>query len=379
MILPFPSAAPGRRPAGRLLDRLTGPAPAHPRFAGPPPDLSVLDADELGEVWAQAQVVFLQGLGRPLHQLRVAQAIDRQARASGRRPRLDAGACRVLFGAIADDLDAGRGAVDASRRVDRWQRAIEHLECLAGDPPPALAGLLRRILGEPAGWALRPATTHAFAATVDWIGAHDGTAAEPLLAAWRAAVLPALAPLALLQDEARALDGLRRDSRLALAGAFAGTHVPAHDTEGDAAECLVDDDAYVAFARSALAGADARIVAIQAGAGARRRDAFAPAECALLARAARVALLRGEAALAVLVERLFARSCQAPPMARALPLQTLAVALARALAALETPAGDAVLAAGLAPVRHAGMRRRLLRERSRPQDRPGRRIPQTDD
>lgn len=122
------------------------------------------------------------------------------------------------------------------------------------------------------------------------------------------------------------------------------------------------DSAYAGFARTVLEAAAARAAAIQAGEIPYAADkAFTAEEVAVLGRACRVALLRDEAWLPELLERLLPAIAVAPTPARTLPSQALLFELARSAQEFPTPEAAAALRAVRGIVRHAGVPRQLDR------------------
>ncbi|WP_157530199.1 DUF4132 domain-containing protein [Microtetraspora niveoalba] len=119
---------------------------------------------------------------------------------------------------------------------------------------------------------------------------------------------------------------------------------------------------YVAFARSALDAAEARLAAIHAGEIPYRADrAFDDGEKAVLGRAVRLALWQDEPWLPDLLDRLLRRAVVAPTTAKTLPSRGLLFEIARAAEELPTPEViDALRAAGRM-TRHAGVPKQLDR------------------
>lgn len=173
----------------------------------------------------------------------------------------------------------------------------------------------------------------------------------------------AMLPMPLTLRELALLPQLRDASLLALASSPHGGHWSRDDIDGtDPAVVLADDAAYVDFARTLLQQAARHIAAIHDGSEPYAADAaFATADSAVLARAARVAAYRDEAWFAPVIGALLPGACVAPGTARSAPSQSLAMALGHAVETIPTPASLDALRSALAQVRHAGIRKKLER------------------
>ncbi|MBA9002915.1 DUF4132 domain-containing protein [Thermomonospora cellulosilytica] len=125
----------------------------------------------------------------------------------------------------------------------------------------------------------------------------------------------------------------------------------------------VADAGYAEFARRALAAAEARVAAVQAGEVPYRADkAFTSDEVETLGRAARTALRRDEPWLPDLLDRLLRGVVVAPEQnARTLPSQALLFEITRAVEAFPTPEAVASLRAVRRTVRHKGVPKQLDR------------------
>jgi hypothetical protein len=120
--------------------------------------------------------------------------------------------------------------------------------------------------------------------------------------------------------------------------------------------------AYVAFAETGLKKAAERIRSIHKLEIPYASDkAFAPEECSLVARLARLALARDEAWVAPVLDELFRKVSLAPTAAKSVPSQSLAIALGHAVEAFPTPEAVATLRGVLDNIRHAGVEKKLQR------------------
>lgn len=328
-----------------LIARLTDPA-AHAGSVDEAIDLSALDAPALGAVWPALRrveheiLVRDQAFGDPRAEF--ARWLHRQIDALGLEPLIGADAALELFRA----MPAGE-----------WKRALEDLPCLDALPSPALQAELVRIAGEPEAGGLRAASAYA-AYALDWFaGRRDFSARHAAYAQLLADspfrvreldVLPALGPAALL----------------ALAATDGGYFAPKRlwIDSSDPAVTLVEEAAYVAFARDALTEAARQVAALHAGTVPYEADrAFTTDDAQVLSRAARVAAYRDEAWLRPLIGPLLTGVCVAPTAARTAPSQSLAIALGHAIETIPTPESVRALRDALAVVRHAGVQKKLAR------------------
>lgn len=183
----------------------------------------------------------------------------------------------------------------------------------------------------------------------------------------------AIAALAAIGHENAALrpqnlEGLGQStSSIALALAAAGNddhyYWPGSNLFGvDPAIALAGEPAHVEFSRLLLVSAVRRIEDIHNGRIAYAADrAFAPDDCHIIARAARVGALRDEKWYGEIIPRLLPLVCVAPTSAKTLPSQSLAIALGHSIEGVPTPESVHALRTALGVIRHAGVKKKLLR------------------
>ncbi|WP_143737597.1 DUF4132 domain-containing protein [Microbispora sp. GKU 823] len=134
----------------------------------------------------------------------------------------------------------------------------------------------------------------------------------------------------------------------------------------DARERLSALPGYVAFVRSTVEAAAARVAAIHAGELPYRAEkAFGVGEKGTIGRAVRIALLRDEPWLPGPLERLVRGVAVAPTKARTLPSQGVLFEIARAAEDHPTPEVVSALRAAREETRHAGVPKQLDRKLKR--------------
>lgn len=315
-----------------LQQRLNADRVDHPDFIGPPLDISPLTPAQLGSLWPDIRRA-LRDPGNPAAQ-QLATVIVQQAAELELSPALD----------HATLLEALRSCLT-------WPEALEQLACFSGTPSAALAAELRRILAEPgAQWAANYPQAYMLTQWVDeeargalqrWVEQHHGNS-----------------PYA--RQEFELLGQLEPRSQQALAGSEYWTGH--HHLSADPARVLMDDAAYVEFSQQILNTAAQRLDAIHSGATPYVADgAFTTDDTPVIARAARVALLRDAHWLPPLMDILLPKACVAPTQAKTAPSQSLAIALGHCIEQVPTPESVQALRSALSLVRHAGIQKKLTR------------------
>ncbi|MDP9526818.1 DUF4132 domain-containing protein [Pseudomonas protegens] len=315
-----------------LQQRLKADRVDHPSFIGPPPDISPLTPAQLGSLWPAIRRALRDHANPAAQQL--ATAIVQQATQLELRPILDQ----------ASLLEALRSCVD-------WQEALEQLACFNGPPSAALAEELRRILAEPgAKWATNYPQAYMLTQWMD----------EEARAELRRCVEQHYGNAPYARQEFALLGQLEPRSRQALAGSDYWTGH--HHLSADPARVLMDDAAYVEFSQQILSTAAQRLDAIHSGATPYVADgAFTTDDTPVIARAARVALLRDASWLPPLMDRLLPKACVAPTQAKTAPSQSLAIALGHCIEQVPTPESVQALRNALSLVRHASIQKKLTR------------------
>nr|WP_258194293.1 hypothetical protein [Janthinobacterium sp. PAMC25594] len=325
--------------AAALRARLDGGFVEHVRFTGPPVDFKDWASEELGAIWGALHRAARFGHDDPARRA-LAMALLAQASSVNLAP------------ALAGDMFLD--ALDAAR-VHDWDYAIGCLACLRGAPPEGSAQLALRILDEPKHWGEQH-----FAA---WLLAQLAGGDAPAQFGQMMDERHARYPMPLTLQELTVLPQLAQASLLALAGSRYSGHWNRDSIgEADPAEVLADDVAYVDFGRTILEQAARHIAAIHDGSVPYAADAaFATADSAVLARAARVASYRDDAWFRPAITVLLPLACVAPGAAKSAPSQSLAMALGHAVETVPTPESLLALREALAQVRHAGIRKKLER------------------
>ncbi|MDT3418682.1 hypothetical protein QF008_000413 [Pseudomonas protegens] len=315
-----------------LQQRLNTDRVDHPNFIGPPPDISPLTPAQLGSLWPAIRRALRDHADPAAQQL--ATAIVQQATQLELSPALDQ-----------------TTLLEALRSCVNWQEALEQLACFSGTPSPALAEELRRILAEPGPqWALYYHQAYVLAQWVD----------EETRTALRRCVEQHYADAPYARQEFELLGQLEPRSRQALAGSEYWTGH--HHLSADPARVLMDDAAYVEFSQQILSTAAQRLDAIHNGATPYVADgAFTTDDTPVIARAARVALLRDASWLPPLMDILLPKACVAPTQAKTAPSQSLAIALGHCIEQVPTPESVQALRSALGLVRHASIQKKLAR------------------
>ncbi|MBN3728570.1 hypothetical protein G3N92_30910, partial [Burkholderia sp. Ac-20379] len=262
----------------------------HPRFTGPPVDLSALDAEALGRVWPALRRV--EHLRPDFDDPRAAcvRAIREQIETLGLAPRLDADASRALL----SEIPAGE-----------WHRALNDLCFLAWPLDAAACTELIRILAA-------PETAEPFhRVNVYGEAALERFAGRPMRAERRAHWAGVFAEAPYRQRELAVLDALGPAALLTLAGTHDGYFAPKrlglHDD--DPAVVLGSEPAYVAFMHAVLTDAAGHLAAIHDGSVPYAADrAFPTDDVQVIARAARVGEQRDEPWLRELIGPVLGRA-----------------------------------------------------------------------
>ncbi|MGC5702210.1 DUF4132 domain-containing protein [Pseudomonas sp. NFXW11] len=316
----------------QLQQRLNQERPDHPRFTGAPLDISPLTPAQLGSLWPAMRRALGNHENPAAQQL--ATSILQQARQLELSPSLD-----------QDSL------LQALRTCLNWQTAVEQLGYCSGPTNAALANELRRILAEPsAQWALN---YHQAYLLTQWT---DKEAQDAL----RHCVEEFYLDSPYARQEFELLGQLEPHSRLALAGSEYWTGH--HHLSADPARVLMDDPTYVEFSQQILNTAARRLEDIHSGVIPYVADgAFTTHDTPVIARAARVALLRDSPWLPPLMDILLPRACVAPTQAKTAPSQSLAIALGHCVEQVPTPESVQALRNALSLVRHASIQKKLSR------------------
>ncbi|WP_404938303.1 DUF4132 domain-containing protein [Pseudomonas sp. JDS08PS003] len=324
--LPTPSLV------AHLQQRLNADRVDHPNFLGPPLDISPLTPAQLGSLWPAIRRALRDPANPAAQQL--ATSIVQQATQLELSPALDQ-----------------TTLLEALRTCLNWQEAVEQLACFSGTPNAALAEELRRTLDEPCTqWA---ANYHQAYVLAQWVD-------EEAQAALRRCVEQHYADAPYARQEFERLGQLEPRSQQVLAGSEYWTGH--HHLSADPARVLVDDAAYVEFSQQILSTAALRLDAIHSGATPYVADgAFTTHDTPVIARAARVALLRDASWLPPLMDILLPKACVAPTQAKTAPSQSLAIALGHCIEQVPTPESVQALRNALSLVRHASIQKKLTR------------------
>lgn len=315
-----------------LLQRLSADSPDHPAFVGAPIDISPLTPEQLGSLWPAIRHA-LRDYANPAAQ-QMATSILQQVTQLELSPALDQSTL-----------------LEALRTCLNWQDAVEQLAHFTGQPSTALASELRRILDEPSvRWATNYHQAYVLAHWVD----------EEAQAALRRCVEEHYAAAPYARQEFELLGQLEPQSRQALAGSEYWTGH--HHLCTDPARVLMGDAAYVEFSQQILNLAARRLEDIHSGHTPYVADgAFTTDDTPVIARAARVALLRDAPWLPPLMNTLLTKACVAPTQAKTAPSQSLAIALGHCIEQVPTPESVQALRSALSLVRHASVQKKLTR------------------
>lgn len=316
----------------QLRQRLNADKPDHSNFTGTTVNISQLSAQQLGSLWPsirRAQRDYQNPAAQTL-----ATSIVQQATQLELRPALDA-----------------LTLADALRTCINWQEAVEQLTYATDHSNPAVASELRTLLKEPS--ALWAANYHQAYVLTQWLGPDT----QASLQHW---VQEHYADAPYTRLEFEALAQLEPQSRMALAGSEYWTGH--HHLSADPATVLADDAAYVEFSQQVLSMAAQRLEDIHNGATPYVADrAFALQDTPVIARAARVALMRDAPWLPALMAILLPKACVAPTQAKTAPSQSLAIALGHSIEQVPTPESVQALRSALSVVRHASIQKKLAR------------------
>jgi len=334
--------------AAKLLDRMTGPPPAHSRFVGEPIDLAELDALALGDLWTAAHAICWLETDPPPHTLAVETAASIRKHGMEIEPAFRGSACTEYLDLLVQLTGLeGRFAGDPTR----WL-APEASFVLARCIEPGFDGL-----AGPAKCLL---------ANFDWAKAPKCALLLGRLAGCEARVTAEIeaelagSPLVVAELQAVVRADLAAHSR---AAAFSHPRLD-EILSADRATRSPDaeDEDYAAFARKGLEQAAERVRRIHDREQPYVADkAFTVSEAGVIARLARVALKRDELWLPPLLDALFRGVSLAPTSAKSVPSQSVAIGLGHAVEAWPTPEAVETLRAVLADIRHAGVKKKLQR------------------
>jgi hypothetical protein len=332
----------------KLLDRMTGPPPAHSRFVGEPIDLAQLDMLALGDLWTAAHSICWLETDPPPHKLAVETAAAIRERGREMEPAFRGVACAAYLDLLErlNGID-GRFASDPTRLL-----APEASFAIARCIEPGfdgLAGPAERLLGSFL-WSKVPN----FALLLGRLAGCEVRVMGEIEAG--------LAESPLLIAELRT--ALAADiSTHARTAAFLYPHLEdVLSRDRNKHNPPADDADYAAFARTGLQQAAERVRQIHDRTLPYAADkAFTTAESGVIARLARVALERDEPWLPPVLDMLFRMVSLAPIAAKSVPSQSVAIGLGHAVEAYPTPEALETLRAVLADIRHAGVKKKLQR------------------
>jgi hypothetical protein len=332
----------------KLIDRMVGPPPSHPRFAGEPIDMTQIDALALGDLWSVAYATKRWDEHRRVEGLAADTARAVLDRRHDIEPVFRGPACRDVLDVLSREVEAN--PIDAAdfRAVYPWQEACFALERCIDLSFAGLGAAARRFLAA-ADWRAMPHLALVLTRLVDTC--FETQALEKL------AVVIAASPL--LVAELRAVTGLDLLAMVKVAGFIArdGGEIawtPHHP--------LAEYPIYAAFAETGLKQAAERVRAIHDRAMPYASDkAFTLDESAVVARLARVGLDRDEPWLAPVLDELFRKVSLAPSAAKSVPSQSVAISVGHAVEAYPTPESVATLRGVLRDIRHAGVKKKLQR------------------
>jgi hypothetical protein len=321
----------------RLLRAMTDPAPEDEELRTWYPDLSVLSAQDLGTLMPAAYAV---GREAPFVSTSVRFRVEDEAKS--RQPRYTPEACERMFQALVGGL--------AQRRWADIQLGTGALVRCTG-PWPDVSGPARTL----AGYLLSGKRLDQPFALL----AIGGLAGDDVLRAvagrlrqtWKGPIV---------HDELDAVVRLSPVDRVLLAQVAENRSFNAPPVPPEVWERVAAVPACAEFARRALEAAAARARAVQEGEIPFRADsAFTGDEVAAVGLAARIALLRDEAWLPGLFERLLPDVSVAPTQARTLPSQALLYEIVRAAQDFPTPELVTAVRNVRRTVRHAGVPKQL--------------------
>ncbi|MCC5575959.1 DUF4132 domain-containing protein [Microtetraspora sp. AC03309] len=266
-----------------------------------------------------------------------------ESAAKERRTSFTPEACADLFQALVDGLEA--------RNWSNLPLAVASLPRCPGGPPLADLTESARTLVRFHLRAERTGDAYALLAVAGIAGLDDEVTAV---------LKEGRGPIAL--DEIDLLLGWDAERRALLVEALQERSYTSLPPLPDTWERLAAIPEYVAFARTALEAAEARIAAIHAREIPYRADrAFDDAEKEALGRAVRLALWRDEPWLPGLLDRLLRGVAVAPTAAKTLPSQGLLFEIGRAVEDFPTPEAISALRTARALTRHAGVPKQLDR------------------
>jgi hypothetical protein len=334
----------------KLIDRMTGPKPSHPRFAGEPIDLTQIDALALGDLWTVAHSVKLWEDHRPVDS--VAADTARAVVNLGRdiEPAFRGSACRDYLDLLAREAEEEPTKVSGFPSRFPWNKACFALARCIDLSFEGLAAAAKRFLAA-TDWRAMP---HLAIALARLVGAEFETQLLEKLAT-------ELAGSPLLVEELRAVARLDLPANLAVANA-AYPDIDEAESTGGPHHPLSDYPNYVAFAEAALKQAAERVRKIHDCELPYASDkAFTLEESAVIVRLMRVGLDRDETWVPPVLDELFHKVSLAPTAAKTVPSQSVAIALGHAIEAFPTPEAVATLRAVLRDIRHAGVAKKLQR------------------
>ena len=335
----------------KLIDRMTGPAPSHRRFAGEPVDLTQIDALALGDLWAAVHATERWDDRRPVESLAADTARAILALARDMEPVFRGPACRDYLDLLARKAEEEPADVSGFASTAPWTEARFALARCIDLSFDGLGAAARRFLAA-TDWQAMPHLAVALARLVD--APFEKQALEKL------AIDLAGSPL--LVEELRVVACLDPRANIMVAE-HVGTGVA--EPGGEPHTPLSDLPNYVTFAEMGLRQAAERVRDIHDLKLPYASDkAFTLEESAVIARLARVALDRDEPWAPPVLDELFRKVSRAPNAAKTLPSQSVAIALGHAVEEFPTPEAVATLRGVLRDIRHAGVKKKLQRNLS---------------
>ena len=332
----------------RLINRMVGPAPSHPRFVGEPIDPSRIDVLALGDLWPSARAVDRRHDADPERRLAAETARAVIALGKEMEPVFRGRACAEYLDLLSQEIE-GKPVGEISVHMDHvWDQASFALRRCIELSFDALIEAVRRFLAA-ATWSARPHLALALARM----------AGEATVADVESKLALEFAGSPILLGEIRMLLEFDIAAHIAAADEIA-KHGPTSAIDGSRHSLadVVPDTA----ASAALRQATAHLRRIHAGELAYAPDkAFTLADSAAIARAVRAALERDEPWLASLLDELFRKASLAPTAAKTMPSQSVSIALGHAIEAYPTPESVGSLRSMLRDIRHAGVQKKLER------------------
>ncbi len=333
----------------KLLDRMTGPPPSHPRFVGERVDLTEIDALALGDLWVVAKSTLHSADHHRPHELAAETARSILERGRDIEPAFRGSACRDYLDLLTRQAEEKADEDDHGFFSTEVRLALARCIDLTFDGLGPAAKRLLAVLD-------RPARPH-LAVALARLARCESEVLEKLAAD--------LSDSPLLVEELRAVADIELSANIAIPDIlFPPVYEPTL-TAAEACDRLFGDPGYAAFAEVGLKQAAERVRRIHDRELPYAADkAFTRDEGEVVARLTRAALSRDESWLPPVLDELFRKVSLAPTSAKTVPSQSVAIALGHAIEAFPTPEAVATLRAVLRDVRHAGVKKKLQRNLS---------------